>query len=160
MWDAHGVHNVLRDTVAEVPLRSPSSVSASASATAVRRSCPAAKAGRTLDHLGREPPRPVGCTLKHYAGGSSGPPIGLGPSGGIARKTCSYPRDRACASFGQSEVISNSSGPSRVIDYPRRFGVDLGWIHAPFETGPNYIPPTTRPVWIHPVSVTGATTAR
>jgi hypothetical protein len=56
--------------------------------------------------------------------------------------------------------LYNDVEKAYLIDYPRRFGVDLGWIHAPFETGPNYIPPTTRPVWIQPVSVTGATTAR
>jgi hypothetical protein len=39
-----------------------------------------------------------------------------------------------------------------LIPWPSLLEVDLGWIHAPFSTGPDYIPPTL-PVSTRPVNV-------
>ena len=37
--------------------------------------------------------------------------------------------------------LYNAIEKAYLIDHGQTFGVDLGWIHAPFETGPDYIPP-------------------
>jgi hypothetical protein len=49
--------------------------------------------------------------------------------------------------------LYNTTEKAYLIDHDRTWGVDLGWIHAPFETGPDYIPPKL-PVSIQSVSVT------
>jgi hypothetical protein len=38
--------------------------------------------------------------------------------------------------------LYNDVEQAYLIEHSQTFGVDLGWIHAPFETGPDYIPPT------------------
>ena len=48
--------------------------------------------------------------------------------------------------------LFNDAEKAYLIDHSQTFGVDLGWIHAPFETGPDYIPPTL-PVSTQPVSL-------
>lgn len=48
--------------------------------------------------------------------------------------------------------LYNDAEKAYMIPWPRTFGVDLSWIHAPFETGPDYIPPRT-PVSTPPVSL-------
>jgi len=53
-----------------------------------------------------------------------------------------------------------------LIEHHQTFGVDLGWIHAPFETGPDYIPPgpgvvlRTMPVSTKSVSVASPPTVK
>lgn len=39
--------------------------------------------------------------------------------------------------------IYNVTEKAYLIDHHQTFGVDLGWIHAPFETPPDYIPPAS-----------------
>ncbi|MBV8987695.1 MAG: hypothetical protein JO372_03945 [Solirubrobacterales bacterium] len=48
--------------------------------------------------------------------------------------------------------LYNDIEKAYLIDHHQTFGVDLGWIHAPFETGPDYIPPAP-PVSTRPVSL-------
>ena len=38
--------------------------------------------------------------------------------------------------------LYDSAEQAYMIPWPSLLEVDLGWIHAPFETGPDYIPPT------------------
>jgi hypothetical protein len=46
-----------------------------------------------------------------------------------------------------------------LIPWPSLLEVDLGWIDAPFYTGPDYIPPAL-PVSTQPVSVPGPLPAK
>ena len=48
--------------------------------------------------------------------------------------------------------LYNDAEQAYLIFHSQTFGVDLGWIHAPFETGPDYIPPKL-PVSTQPVSL-------
>lgn len=44
-------------------------------------------------------------------------------------------------SFPNYADLYNTTEQAYLISWSQTFGVDLGWIHAPFETGPDYIPP-------------------
>ncbi len=50
--------------------------------------------------------------------------------------------------------VYDSAEQAYMIPWPSLLEVDLGWIHAPFETGPDYIPPTLPlpTTTVHPVS--------
>jgi hypothetical protein len=57
------------------------------------------------------------------------------------------------SSFPYVADLYNDTEQAYLIDYNQTFGVDLGWIHAPFETGPDYIPPSsTGQVQVPPVT--------
>lgn len=55
--------------------------------------------------------------------------------------------------------LYNTIEQAYLIDHHQTFGVDLGWIHAPFETGPDYIPPSL-PVSTQPGRVPGPPPAK